>query len=197
MEAQDDERASPELESNCIISSYLRFPAEKQGILADVSPCDEITKDNLLGTKLNNTARTALLLIKENKSRPPSISQSLPLLFDQPVLQEAWSIQLRSHSQSNETDHRITGILAEKDLWRSSSSTSHLEWGFCQHRIRSAVGLSRPEYKTSKDEDTTSSLVSLFQGCSTLLVKKFSDIQTGTSKVQFDAISRYYIICCY
>lgn len=30
MKAQDDDRASPELESNCIISSYLRFPAEEQ-----------------------------------------------------------------------------------------------------------------------------------------------------------------------
>lgn len=30
MKAQDDDRASPELESNCIISTYLRFPAERQ-----------------------------------------------------------------------------------------------------------------------------------------------------------------------
>lgn len=30
MKAQDGDRASPELESNCIISSYLRFPAEEQ-----------------------------------------------------------------------------------------------------------------------------------------------------------------------
>lgn len=30
MKAQDDDRASPELESNCIICSDLRFPAERQ-----------------------------------------------------------------------------------------------------------------------------------------------------------------------
>lgn len=104
-------------------------------------------------------------------SRPPSVS----LLFDQPFEQEAcWSVQLSSHSPSNETDHRITEILAEKDLWRSSSSTSHLEKGFCQHWIRSAVALSRPVHKTSKDGATTAPLVSLFQGCSTLPGKTFS-----------------------
>lgn len=111
-------------------------------------------------------------------SRPPSVSQ----LFDQPLEQEAfWSIQLSS-STSNEADHRITEILAENDLWRSSSSTSHLEKGFCQHWIRSAVALSRPMHKTSKDGATTAPLVSLFQGSSTLPGKKFSWSSIGNSK---------------
>lgn len=81
-------------------------------------------------------------------------------------------------------------MLAEKDLWRSSSSASHLEWVFCQHWIWPAVALSRQVCKTSKDEDTTTLQVGLPQGCTMLL-------RFETPKVQFDAFAHSYIIYCY
>lgn len=136
----------------------------------------ELSKASGMCEILGHSGQSWIILWGQNfcwlkkSSRPPSVS-----LFDQSSEQEAcWSIQLSSHSPSNETDHRITETLAEKDLWRSSSSASHLEKGFCQHWIRSAVALSRPVYKTSKDRATTAPLVSLFLGCSLLPGKKFS-----------------------